>query len=260
MQNLWHMDADTYGHPNYGMGQTQEGQFFKGTGNRGPGEYKSLNPRGAIPVTLKWHMDGETYDRFIQAWNATGELRWGSNWFSLDLPLAVSDRLASNMPYDLQVRKRFNLSVENRDNIYGFSVAQNMGDVIPKFLFQQTISKLKLREDLLTVKTHQKVPLPDVNAAGLDVDFLLEGSDPVFLNWNGALDRYSNTVTDQAIIDHLANSVGTDIALDLIVIVQRFQRYNCHFRTAYTANMVGHNLWRVEADVVADVTEAFKIA
>lgn len=256
----WHMSTATFGRPNFGLGQTTGEQFQRGIGDRGSGEYKLYNPTDGNPVQLNWEMDGPTFNSFVTSWNTTGHLRWGNNWFTLDLPLMLDYRQQVTESGYTEVY--LPISVLIGENVpqdqYGYRAANNFGSMKPQRLFGRPLDRCNLNTTLdnLVFSFFDGAQLPTPNETSIQIDTRIDGEPLLTATWNAGGGNYA--VTNLSSTSTLGTlwpaNLGTWMPLDLIMQVTNEQRYVCHFVGPYRANKIGYDMWNVSAQLEIDLS------
>lgn len=81
----WIMDPNVFGFPDYGQRITTSRTFASTFGDIGRSYYRSYNPTGPLPVSVRYEWKGDVYAMFREAWETKTILNFGANWFQISL-------------------------------------------------------------------------------------------------------------------------------------------------------------------------------
>lgn len=255
----WHMSSETYGMPDYGIGQSQDNQFVRGPGDLGQGQYRTANPTGPLPLNLTWTWTGTQLQTFREEWEIGSSLFFGAAWFTMDLPIMLADSDAGAATTDYVESPMLFQVLVGFDNvdIYGYrGIPESFttGDMVPRNLLGHYISQLRVSDTFLRVEFDPIAGPIAPNDLSIPIEFPDAGEADVVTRADNTTYYTRNLTNMPTLHDYFVANVGLEIPVLIKPSVPMTRTYPVHFMEPFRATMRGYDTWTVTARVEVDVS------
>jgi len=267
----YHFNANVFGNPSFPLTQTQNGQFKSNpVRDVGRGLFAAYNPTAPLPVNAQFQWDGATLATFRAAWENNNQLNYGTDWFTMDLPLMFDHADVADVnlfPYNTKAEFIFAVTI-GIDGAGAYGVTADLfgsaphGSIVGEKMMGLWVYAIKFNDpDTIYVtfaETSWGSPLP-AQPVDLEVYYPDTNETVNLVRTSGAYIGNGSIDAPLAQADWRA-SEGETRLVSIRPYVQQFQRYPVHVIKPYTAVMSGYDRWEVDIELDVDVSPQLVIS